>query len=43
MYNVEDIINLGGLHAVKDQGKVRTVGKDYIVQDGDYVVILATK
>ncbi|MDR0319401.1 MAG: redox-regulated ATPase YchF [Rickettsiales bacterium] len=31
----EDYISLGGELAAKDAGKMRTVGKDYIMQEGD--------
>ncbi|HMZ36094.1 MAG TPA: DUF933 domain-containing protein, partial [Leptospiraceae bacterium] len=31
----DDIFKLGSQQAVKDAGKMRLEGKDYIVQDGD--------
>jgi ribosome-binding ATPase YchF (GTP1/OBG family) len=30
-----DFLELGGETAVKDAGRMRTVGRDYIMQDGD--------
>lgn len=40
--NVKDIIEYGDFNGVKAAGKIKTVGKDYVVEDGDYVVILAS-
>ncbi len=37
--NVEKMIDAGGFHAAKEVGLVRNQGKEYIVQDGDYVII----
>ena len=34
-YNCEDLFNLGSEAKVKEAGKYRLEGKDYIVQDGD--------
>ena len=31
----DDLMQYGSMHAVKEAGKVRLEGKDYIVQDGD--------
>jgi GTP-binding protein YchF len=39
---VEDLFEMGSWNKVKEAGKLKTVGKDYIVEDGDYVVILAS-
>ncbi|WKZ29773.1 MAG: redox-regulated ATPase YchF [Candidatus Dojkabacteria bacterium] len=39
---VEDLIEMGTWNKVKEAGKLKTVGKDYVVEDGDYVVILAS-
>jgi len=39
---VEDLVAHGSYNAVKAEGKIKTVGKDYIVEDGDYVIILAS-
>lgn len=35
----EVLIELGSEKAVKDQGKMRLEGRDYIVQDGDVIVV----
>lgn len=37
---LEDLVNAGSKTAAKDQGKLRTEGKDYIVQDGDVIEFL---
>ena len=37
--NWEDLVNLGGWTNAKKQGKVRLEGKDYIVRDGDVIVV----
>jgi ribosome-binding ATPase len=39
--NVEKMIEVGGWSKGKDLGLIKKEGKDYIVKDGDYVVILA--
>ncbi|HOK59811.1 MAG TPA: redox-regulated ATPase YchF [Candidatus Dojkabacteria bacterium] len=39
--NVDDLINAGGWGVAKEKGLVKNHGKEYIVNDGDYVVILA--
>lgn len=39
--SVDEVLNLGGFSAAKAAGKLKSVGKDYIVQDGDYLHILA--
>lgn len=41
--NVEKMIAAGGWVGSKEAGIVRTEGKDYIVQDGDYVSVLVNK
>jgi hypothetical protein len=33
----DDFVSLGGEQAAKDAGKMRSEGKDYVVQDGDIV------
>lgn len=33
----DDLISAGSLSAVRDNGKINIVGKDYIIQDGDIV------
>lgn len=35
--NFDDFVTLGGWKAVRDAGKVRSEGKDYVVKDGDVV------
>jgi ribosome-binding ATPase YchF (GTP1/OBG family) len=34
-YHFNDLVELGSEAAVKEQGKYRSEGKEYIVQDGD--------
>ena len=34
----DDLIRLGSYHAAKEQGLVRSEGKDYIVKDGDVIL-----
>jgi hypothetical protein len=41
--NVEDMIDAGGWVLAKEKGIVKNHGKDYTVQDGDYILILANK
>ena len=41
MYNFEILKELGDEAAVKAAGKVLTKGKDYIVEDGDIILIKA--
>jgi hypothetical protein len=41
--NVQDMIEIGGWVEAKEKGMVKNHGKDYTVQDGDYIVILANK
>jgi len=33
----EDMVSSGSRALAKDQGKLRTEGKEYIVQDGDVI------
>lgn len=35
--NVEELLNAGGWHMAKENGKVRVEGKNYIVNDGDVI------
>ena len=35
VYNLEDLIEYKSEAAIKDAGKLRVEGKDYVVQDGD--------
>jgi ribosome-binding ATPase len=39
VYNCEDLFNIGNIAALKEAGKVKTEGQDYIVKDGDIVNI----
>ena len=39
VYNSEDILALGSENAVKTAGKLRTEGKEYIVKDGDIILV----
>ena len=39
VYNCEDLFKSGAFGALKESGKLRTEGQDYIVQDGDIVNI----
>jgi GTP-binding protein YchF len=39
VFNCKDIFELGSEAKLKDQGKIRTEGQDYIVQDGDLLNI----
>jgi GTP-binding protein YchF len=34
----EDLVAVGGMHAAKEKGLVRSEGKDYIVQEGDVML-----
>ena len=40
---LEDMLNAGGWVKAKELGLVKNHGKDYIVEDGDYIVVLANK
>ncbi len=40
--NVKDILELGGFNEVKAAGKLQTVGKTYVMQDGDYINVLVS-
>ena len=39
----EDFVALGGEAKARDAGKLRTEGKDYVVQDGDICHFLFSK
>ncbi len=39
--NVDDMIDIGGWNRAKEEGLIRNHGKEYIVKDGEYIVILA--
>lgn len=39
--NVDKLMDAGGMANAKEKGLVRNQGKDYVVKDGDYMVVLA--
>ncbi|MGI6423453.1 MAG: redox-regulated ATPase YchF [Candidatus Dojkabacteria bacterium] len=39
--NVDEMIEVGGFNKAKESGLVKNHGKEYIVRDGDYIVVLA--
>ena len=39
MVNWKTLIDLGGYPAARDKGQLRLEGKEYIVKDGDVLVI----
>jgi len=39
IFNFDDLISLGSEAKLKEQGKIRTEGQDYLVQDGDIILI----
>jgi len=39
--NVEQLIDVGGWNSAKEKGIIKNHGREYIVKDGDYIVILA--
>jgi len=39
VFNCEDLFKSGTVVKLKETGKVRTEGQDYIVQDGDIIVV----
>jgi GTP-binding protein YchF len=39
VYNCSDLFELGSEQEIKTAGKLRTEGKDYIVQDGDIILV----
>jgi ribosome-binding ATPase len=41
--NLEAMLEEGGWVSAKEKGLVKNHGKEYIVKDGDYIVILANK
>ena len=41
--NVEEMLEAGGHVKAKEKGIVRNVGREYLVQDGDYINVLASK
>jgi ribosome-binding ATPase YchF (GTP1/OBG family) len=38
---LEDLLACGGWSEAKERGKIRNHGKEYLIKDGDYVIILA--
>lgn len=40
--NAQDILTLGGFNEAKAAGKLQTVGKMYVMQDGDYINVLTS-
>lgn len=41
--NVDDLVDVGGMVQAKEKGLVKSVGKEYIMNDGDYMIVLAGK
>lgn len=41
--NVDKMIDVGGRTEAKEKGIVKNVGKEHIIEDGDYMVVLANK
>jgi ribosome-binding ATPase len=41
--NVEEMLDAGGWVGAKEKGLVKNHGKEYVVRDGDYIVILASR
>lgn len=41
--NVDEMIDAGGWTEAKEKGIVKNVGKQHIIEDGDYMVVLANK
>lgn len=41
--NVDALIDAGGWVKAKESGLIKNHGKEYVVQDGDYMVVLANK
>ncbi len=39
--NVEEMIKVGGWNIAKERGIIKNHGREYIVRDGDYIIILA--
>lgn len=39
--NVDDLIDVGGWNVAKEKGMIKNHGREYIVNDGDYIIILA--
>lgn len=41
--NVDELIESGGWVEAKEKGLVKNVGKEYVVSDGDYMIVLSNK
>ena len=41
--DVDEVVGSGGWNVVKEAGHIKSVGKEYVVGDGDYIVILANR
>lgn len=41
--NVEEMIAVGGWNESKERGLIKNVGKEHIIEDGDYMVVLSSK
>ena len=41
--DLNEMLNIGGWNEAKQKGLVKNVSKDYIVKDGEYIIILANK
>jgi len=39
--NVDELIDIGGWVNAKEKGLIKNHGREYIVGDGDYIIILA--
>jgi len=39
--NLDEMIEIGGWNRAKEEGLIRNHGKEYIVKDGEYIIILA--
>ena len=39
IFNYNDVIQVGSIKGLKDKGKVRTEGAEYLVQDGDIILV----
>ena len=39
--NIDEMIEAGGWVKAKERGLVKNHGKDYVVQDGDYMIVYA--
>ncbi|HBB64665.1 MAG: GTP-binding protein YchF [candidate division WS6 bacterium GW2011_GWC1_33_20] len=39
--NVDSMLKVGGWNKAKEEGLVKNMGREYIVNDGDYIIILA--